>query len=146
MSPLVGAHASQTNTAEHEHALAEQPQWSLRGALCARRTGVRRSFVFLLSFAVASCFCCTLHVRVLQGPTSLTDIEWEMNCNGLTLLDLPPDQADWARRCHICTGTGLTPAISALGLGSPRPHLHRDWAHPVHIRTRPQGDATQTES
>ena len=73
---------------------------------------------------------CTLHVRVLQGPTSLTDIEWEMNCNGLTLLDLPPDQADWAHPCHICTGTG---------------------AHPVHIRTgtgltRLQGDAAQTES
>ena len=36
---------------------------------------------------------------------------------------------------HICTGTGLTPAISAPGLGSPPPHLHRDWAHPRHICT-----------
>ncbi len=62
---------------------------------------------------------CTLHVRVLQGPTSLTDIEWEMNCNGLTLLDLPPDRADWAYPCHICAGTGLTPATSAPGLRSP---------------------------
>ncbi len=31
--------------------------------------------------------------------------------------------------CHICAGTGLTPATSAPGLGSPLPHLHRDWAH-----------------
>ena len=31
--------------------------------------------------------------------------------------------------CHICTGTGLTPATSAPGLGPPLlPHLHRDWA------------------
>ena len=28
---------------------------------------------------------------------------------------------------------GLTPAISAPGLGSPLPHLRRDWAHPCHI-------------
>jgi hypothetical protein len=30
---------------------------------------------------------------------------------------------------------GLTPATSAPGLGSPPPHLHRDWAHPRHICT-----------
>jgi hypothetical protein len=30
-------------------------------------------------------------------------------------------------------GTGLTPPTSAPGLGSPRPHLRRDWAHPAHI-------------
>jgi hypothetical protein len=37
--------------------------------------------------------------------------------------------------CHICTGTGtrLTPATSAPGLGSPVPHRRRDWAHPCHI-------------
>ena len=28
--------------------------------------------------------------------------------------------------CHICTGTGLAPATSAPGLGSPLPHLHWD--------------------
>jgi hypothetical protein len=38
-------------------------------------------------------------------------------------------------RRHICAGTGLTPATSAPGLGSPLPHLHRDWAHPCHIST-----------
>ena len=50
---------------------------------------------------------------------------------------------------HICTGSGVTPPsphiraesglaapTSALGLGSLRPHLRRDWAHPCHIRTR----------
>ena len=64
---------------------------------------------------------------------------------------------DWAHPCHVCTGTGLTPATSApglgstpataapatgltpataaLGLGSPLPQLHRDWAHPRHICT-----------
>ncbi len=31
---------------------------------------------------------------------------------------------DWAHRCHICTGTGLT-----------LPHLHRDWAHACHTCT-----------
>ena len=39
-------------------------------------------------------------------------------------------------RCHICTGTGLAPATSAPGLGSPLPHLRRDWAHRCHICTR----------
>ena len=38
------------------------------------------------------------------------------------------------RPCHICTGTGLTPATSAPGLGSPLPHLHRDRA-PRHMHT-----------
>ena len=32
--------------------------------------------------------------------------------------------------CRICTGTGLPPATSAPRLGSPLPHLHRDWASP----------------
>ncbi len=36
----------------------------------------------------------------------------------------------WAHPVHLCTGTGLTPSTSAPGLGSPRPPLHRDWAHP----------------
>ena len=33
------------------------------------------------------------------------------------------------------TGTGLAPATSAPGLGSPLPHLHRNWARPCHICT-----------
>jgi E3 ubiquitin-protein ligase UBR3 len=33
---------------------------------------------------------------------------------------------DWAHPCHICTGTALTPATSAPGLGS---------ANPAHICT-----------
>ena len=39
---------------------------------------------------------------------------------------LPHLHQDWAHACHICTRTGLTPATSAPGLGSPLPHLHRD--------------------
>ena len=34
-----------------------------------------------------------------------------------------------------CAGTGLIPATSAPGHGSPLPHLHRDRAHPCHICT-----------
>jgi hypothetical protein len=48
---------------------------------------------------------------------------------------LPHLHRDWARPCHICTGTGLAPPTSAPGLGSPLPHLHRDWARPSHICT-----------
>ena len=33
---------------------------------------------------------------------------------------------------RVCTGTGLTPATSAPGLGSPLPHLRRDWT--PHLR------------
>jgi hypothetical protein len=40
-----------------------------------------------------------------------------------------------AETAHICTGTGLAPATSAPGLGSPLPHLHRDWARPCNICT-----------
>jgi hypothetical protein len=39
--------------------------------------------------------------------------------------------------CRICAGLGLTPPTSAPGLGSPRPHLRRDWAHP---RPKLRGD------
>ena len=52
---------------------------------------------------------------------------------------------------HICTGTGLAPAFSASGPGSPLPHLQCDWArrsrscnetglHPGHICTRTGGE------
>jgi hypothetical protein len=34
---------------------------------------------------------------------------------------------------HGCTGTGLAPATSAPGLGSPRRHWPQHWAHPCHI-------------
>jgi hypothetical protein len=48
-----------------------------------------------------------------------------------------------ARRCHICTATGLAPITSAPRPGSRLPHLHhdclphlrRDWACPCHICT-----------
>ena len=38
--------------------------------------------------------------------------------------------------CHTCTGTRLAVATSAPGVGSRRPHLHRDGAHSCHICTR----------
>ena len=34
---------------------------------------------------------------------------------------------------HLYTGTGLTAATSAPGLGSPLPPLRQDWAHPCHL-------------
>ena len=37
---------------------------------------------------------------------------------------MPRLHTDRALSCHICTGTGLTPATSAPGLSSPLPHLH----------------------
>ena len=41
---------------------------------------------------------------------------------------------------HICAGTGLTPPTSAPELGSPLPHLHRDWPavslHGRHVGSR----------
>jgi len=43
---------------------------------------------------------------------------------------LPHLRRDWAHPRHIRTGTGLTPATSAPGLGSPPPHPHIRWAHP----------------
>ena len=51
---------------------------------------------------------------------------------------LPHLHWDRAHRCHICTGTGLTPATSTstLGLGSPLPLLPWDRAHLCHICTR----------
>ena len=35
----------------------------------------------------------------------------------------------WTHPCHICAGTGPTPATSTPGLRSPRSHLRRGWAH-----------------
>jgi hypothetical protein len=56
---------------------------------------------------------------------------------------LPHLHRDWARPClphlhrdlahpgHICARTGLAPATSAPGPGSPLPHLRRDWGSPA---------------
>jgi hypothetical protein len=62
----------------------------------------------------------------------------ERSCGSTSLRPSAPElkQQPLARRCHICTATGLTPATSAAQLGSPRPHLRRDCAHPAHICTR----------
>ena len=37
---------------------------------------------------------------------------------------LPHLHRDWVHPCHICTGTGLTPATSAPGLGFPPSCIH----------------------
>jgi hypothetical protein len=43
---------------------------------------------------------------------------------------LPHLHRGWSRPCHICTGTGFTPATSAPGnWGSPRPQLWYDCTH-----------------
>jgi hypothetical protein len=51
--------------------------------------------------------------------------------------------------CWSCTGSGLNPTTSTPGVGSPLPHLHRDWAHPCHICTgterSPAHICTETE-
>jgi hypothetical protein len=45
---------------------------------------------------------------------------------------LPHLHWDWARPCHICTGTGLAPATSALGLGSPPPRTSARFERRLH--------------
>jgi hypothetical protein len=40
----------------------------------------------------------------------------------------PRLRRDWAHPCHIRTGTGLTPATSAPGLGSLDQEVH-SWSH-----------------
>jgi hypothetical protein len=66
------------------------------------------------------------HAR-FHASAILLRIRWPWHAIRLRLgSPLPHLRRDWAHRCHICTGTGLTAATSALGLGSPLPHLHRD--------------------
>ena len=45
----------------------------------------------------------------------------------------PVQSVPASHRCHVCAGTGLAPTTSAPELGTPRPHLRQDWAHPFHI-------------
>ena len=54
-------------------------------------------------------------------------------CSGTGLT--PQLRGDWAHPCcHMCTGTGLAPATSALGLGSPpSTSASRDWAQRCHF-------------
>ena len=51
---------------------------------------------------------------------------------------LPYLHRDWARPCHICTGTGLTPPITARDWAHRCPHLHRDWAADYMQRGQPE--------
>jgi hypothetical protein len=52
-------------------------------------------------------------------------------------------QDGWNATSKKCKGDSKCIFKGAKGLGPPRPHLHRDWAHPAHISTgtRPSGRA-----
>ena len=69
--------------------------------------------------------------------TSAIDINPEApdsyTLRGQVLTHRPHLHRDRACPCHICAGTGLTPATSAPGPGSVLPHRRRDRAHPAHI-------------
>ena len=93
---------------------------------------------------------CVDTVPCAQGRAPTHKV-WRARCNsrratGVAGLGspLPHLRRDSAHPSFICTGTWLTPATSALGLGSPLPtsapglgsprlHLHWDWNHPAHI-------------
>jgi hypothetical protein len=61
--------------------------------------------------------------------------DWARPCHLSTGTGAPRPHLhrDWAHPAHICAGIGFTPPTSAHRLGSPRPHLHWDWAPPAHI-------------
>jgi hypothetical protein len=95
----------------------------------------------------------TCHAQQLRSPTPrvvvhrlagsmgwgnrLRDAVKDFWCEGQSEL-----RRDWARCCHVCTGT------SVPALGSPLLHVHRDrarpdlshlnqdWAHPCYVCTR----------
>ena len=64
-------------------------------------------------------------------------------CSFATAIDalIKDERIDEVKTCHICAGTGLAAATSALGLRSPlptsAPGLRRDCARPSPCRARP---------
>jgi hypothetical protein len=78
--------------------------------------------------AAASRLGCTL--QDLQGPREGV-AQCAVGVLATGAVPLPHLHRDWAHRCHICTGTGLTAATSARALGSPLPHLQCGWARPL---------------
>jgi hypothetical protein len=83
--------------------------------------------------------CARLHTHALMSIAGSLGTQGRANLTRHSCAvgsPCPHLHCDWARSCHIRTGTGLTPAASAPGLDSPLPHLHRDWTHPCHICTR----------
>ena len=101
--------------------------------------------------------CRSAHASVLSLRLAANKPLLQATVCSIRLLALPRLHRDWARPCtnlrgdcahpchicagtrlapaHICTGTRLTAPTSAPGLGSPLPHLRRDWARPCHICT-----------
>jgi hypothetical protein len=100
----------------------------LRTLSCA----VLQRAVYCVRACVRTCVC--------VGQDGLLSAAATPNDLRLTVRVATPEVR--ARPCHICSGTRLTPAksapgltrltpaTSAAGLGSPLPHLRRDWAHP----------------
>jgi hypothetical protein len=89
-----------------------------------RFTPQRGSFpAGLLVACVFVCLCVSCVVCGGTGRRELTAAyriiaAWNSALPG-NRVPLPRLHRDWAHRCHICTGTGFTPASSAPGLGSP---------------------------
>ena len=89
-----------------------------------RFTPQRGSFpAGLLVACVFVCLCVSCVVCGGTGRRELTAAyriiaAWNSALPG-NRVPLPHLHWDWPHRCHICTGTGLTPASSASGLGSP---------------------------
>ncbi len=97
--------------------------------------------------------CDTWH-DILHGKTSRAVRQYSHAGTAADCSTLHRSSRAWCVRCCIlrsyvvsapkprtsrrhCAGAhGLSPPTSAPGLGSPRTHLRRDWAHPAHICTR----------
>jgi hypothetical protein len=91
------------------------------------------------------CTCARTHTQVLKRFQLPEKLWSRLRKSRATRFACPHLRRDWAHPCHICTRSGLTPATSVPGVGSPLPHLHRGWgltaAHP-HLR-RDSGPTTR---
>jgi hypothetical protein len=108
----------QTNSSGHGHTRMRVVGWGARILQTRKHTLAVRCMMRALqrSGPCSVDRCCTTRTchRAMRKSTT--------PCGSLqigTLADLL--WGDWAHPCHICTGTGRTPATSALGLGSPQP-------------------------
>ena len=91
------------------------------------------------------CARARVHVRVHVCACAWADASAQRHCR---LIGVEAEGADAMARSLVAgervylkdiarfADSTSSAATSAPGLGSPRPHLHRDWAHPCHICTR----------